>query len=303
MNKPRIIASTNVDSKTKKLHFLIIGPETDNTKDLVVSIEGKGHEALVLGLKEIAFVYDKGDFMIKARGDNLEDIDIVIFRAFNIRSNEAKILAHSFLEKGKVVIDEAIGRGFVPGKIYEASCLAKYSLNHPTTVQLVSKEADQGLVTGLKYPVVVKPVDGQKGQGVVKYDNPVEVIKHLGDSPSDYLVQEYLPIKSDYRVMVVGEEAIGAIERIVPAGEFRSNTSLGAKSKKGIITPEMEKIAVAAAQALGYEVAGVDIAQHASQWYILEVNHTPQWQNVKRLCGVNPAEYIIDYALSKYEKA
>ncbi len=109
-----------------------------------------------------------------------------------------------------------------------------------------------------------------------------------------------MKIDSDIRISVVNGEVRGAIRRFIIPGDFRSNTSLGAKVEKINLTEEMTNLAKRAVKAMKYEIAGVDIIEHGGRLYVLEVNSTPQWQNIKRVTGINLAVYIIDYALQKY---
>jgi ribosomal protein S6--L-glutamate ligase len=66
-------------------------------------------------------------------------------------------------------------------------------------------------------------------------------------------------VDGDVRVLVVGKEVLGAMKRIVPEGDFRSNASLGANAEKVEMTSEMEEVALKAANVMGYDVAGVDL--------------------------------------------
>ena len=106
-------------------------------------------------------------------------------------------------------------------------------------------------------------------------------------------------MKSDLRVFIVGDTVLGAIRRYVIEGDIRSNASLGAKSEAVELTEEMVTLAKKATIAIGYEVAGVDLAETSTGYSILEVNHTPQWQAFKKSTGINPADHIVRYALKK----
>lgn len=285
----------------KKLKFAIIGPYTDNTKDLIEEIKKRDHEVTVIKLKEISFNLSNKFKCFKDDYD-IDNFDFYIFRAFDKNIIEAQVLAEKLVRERKLIIDETIGQNFIPGKIFEASKLIEAGVNIPKTWQALSFDVYKKLLKEIIFPVIVKPVCGQKGEGVEKINNKEEYLNFFKTKEKGYLIQEYLPIKSDFRVMVVGDKVIGAIERFVIKGDFRSNTSLGAKVAKAKTDEEMINTALSASQALQFETAGVDMTKFKGKYYVLEVNHTPQWQNVKKFNKINPAKHIIDYAIEKYEK-
>ncbi|HHE45911.1 MAG TPA: ATP-grasp domain-containing protein, partial [Candidatus Moranbacteria bacterium] len=142
----------------------------------------------------------------------------------------------------------------------------------------------------------------QKGQGIKKIANKNDFIEFFKNNPQCYLIQEFLKIDGDIRVLVVGKKILGAIKRTVLKNDFRSNVSLGAKIKKIELTTIMKKVALKATELMGYEIAGVDLIEYNNKIYVLEVNSTPEWQGFKKVTGINPAKEIINYAIKKYEK-
>ena len=286
----------------KRLSFLIIGPTTQNTSDLTYEIGKRGHTSLVLPLKEVCFEFSKNVFTVKGRGKNLKNFDIVFFRGYNENFIEAQILAKKFLDEKKIVIDEAIGRGFIPGKIFEAGQFIKNKLLHPQTFQALNFSSYCKILKNIPFPIIVKPVRGQKGKDMYKFDSQQEALNFFKKNPIGYLIQEYLPIDGDIRVFVVGNKVIGAIKRFVIKGDFRSNASLGAKAEEYTVDENLKKLSLSAAKIMRYEIAGVDVIRHKGKYFILEVNFAPQWQKFKEITGINPAKHIIDYAIQKYEK-
>jgi len=286
-----------------KLKFVIIGPKTKNTEDLVSEIKKRNHQVVVLKLNELIFKFIDKKFKVIKGNINLDYFDIYIFRAFDRNTIEAQVLIKKLIRGNKVVIDDIIGNDFISGKIFEASRLIEAGVNIPNTWQALCFSSYKKLLSEIVFPVIVKPICGQKGKGLKKINSKKEYLDFFKHNEKGYFIQKYLPIKSDFRVMVVGNNALGAIERFIIKGDFRSNTSLGSKVTKALMNKDMKEIAIAAAKALNFEIAGVDLAKYKNKYYVLEVNHTPQWQKFKKLNKINPAEYIIDYALNKFRKA
>jgi RimK family alpha-L-glutamate ligase len=227
-------------------------------------------------------------------------MDIFLFRAYNLHTVEAKVIAERLLAEGKVVIDEVLAKRFVPSKAFEASRLGRQKIPVLETYQALSFDGWKTAISKVKYPVVVKPVNGQKGQGVRKLESEKAARDFFRKNPEGYLLQPYLPQAQDLRIFVVGRKVLGGIRRYGVENDFRANISLGGRAEKIEIDPPLRKLALSAARTMGCEIAGVDILRCCGRLHVLEVNATPQWQGFKEATGINPADFIIDYALDKY---
>lgn len=284
-----------------KINFSIIGPATQNTHDLENEIKKVGHCVDVFPLGKIAFVFSDGNCMaIYNEMDVLKKYDIFIFRAYNVNQVFAQILAEKIIERKKIIIDEALGRKFIPSKVFEASKFEENNIHHPKTYQAITFGAWNKLIKKVKFPIIVKPIYGQKGQDMQQFSSEEECLQFFSKFPKGYLAQEKINIASDIRAFVVGNNVLGAMRRYIPKNDFRSNVSRGAKAEKIPLTETIKAIALSATKALGYEIAGVDIIESDGSLYVLEVNSAPQWQKFKEVTKINPAESIIDYALKKY---
>ncbi len=117
---------------------------------------------------------------------------------------------------------------------------------------------------------VYKPVYGFDGNGIRFVSSPGE----LGDPP--YYLQEYVPNERDYRVFVLGGEAVGAIARS-GGGELAHNIHQGGCGVPVAPEGELADISRAAAFAVGADYAGVDLLETPGGFTVLEVNGTPNW--------------------------
>lgn len=75
--------------------------------------------------------------------------------------------------------------------------------------------------------------------------------------------------------MVVGGLAVGAEYR--RAAGWKANVAQRARPEPAAVTPQLEELAVKAVEALGLDYGGVDIAEAAEGYYVLEVNPTMSW--------------------------
>jgi len=159
---------------------------------------------------------------------------------------------------------------------------------------VVSDPADQSTLREVfarfEPPVVVKPNSTTRGIGVAKahdLDSFLGVCDYL-DLVHDYratgdrsfLVQEYLPAATDYRVMLVDGEVVGAVERRLPddalaAGQWKHNVHRGAQATGVSLGSDLEGLAERAAQALEIPWLGVDLLVSEGHAVVNETNARP----------------------------
>lgn len=289
----------------KKIKFAIVGvsKRTGNTNDLAEEIERQGHSVELVNQRYIYIQVDKnGKFEIFHKNKNINECDIFIFRAYSNYLTDSLIMAEKLAADGKIVIDKALSEKFLPSKIFEASRLTRMDIPYVKSIKFVNfLETGEDGMRSFNFPVIIKDVFGRKGKNIFKFETIDEVRNFFKEDLGGYMIQEYVPIDFDLRVFVVGDNAIGAMKRYVKKGDFRSNIAIGAEAEKYKINSELEKLAVKATKAMNYDIAGVDIIEKDGEYCVLEVNSSPQWQGFKEITGINPAKYIVDYAITKYK--
>ena len=159
---------------------------------------------------------------------------------------------------------------------------------------------------GGKFPVVLKTVSGAGGRGVFIIDSSVSLKSTVSaffesNSEEELLIQQYVPINGDIRVIVLNGQVIGAMNREKVKNDFRSNASLGASVDEADITDEIKEMALNAAKAMGCYYCGVDIAiqKRNRKPYVLEVNTSPGSKNVEEALNKNIIGQFIDEILDK----
>jgi [lysine-biosynthesis-protein LysW]--L-2-aminoadipate ligase len=152
------------------------------------------------------------------------------------------------------------------------------------------------------YPVVLKPLHGSWGRLLAKVndrDSAEAILEHKktlgGYAHSVFYIQEYVEKPGrDIRAFVVGGETIAAIYR--NSSHWITNTARGAKASFCPITPELDHIAKAAAEAVGGGILAVDIFETPEgRLVVSEVNHTPEFRNSIEPTGVDIPAKMVDY--------
>jgi RimK family alpha-L-glutamate ligase len=105
----------------------------------------------------------------------------------------------------------------------------------------------------------------------------------------------------DLRVYVVGDEIVGAMYRVAAEGDWRANVARGGDVEDATddLPPEAAELSVRAANAVGLDVAGVDLVEGDDDWYVLEVNPTAGFRGLYRATGRSPAPYIARLAIER----
>jgi RimK family alpha-L-glutamate ligase len=151
--------------------------------------------------------------------------------------------------------------------------------------------------------VVVKPIFGSLGHGIVRVNDPdvaYRVLQALDQVRAVFYVQQAVDHDGrDVRAFVVGGRIVGAIERGAPAGEWRTNVARGATTRAVELSPAWGSLALRAAEAVGADYAGVDlVAARDGSVFVLEVNGIPGWRGLQEATGIDVAGAIVDHLVS-----
>jgi RimK family alpha-L-glutamate ligase len=184
-------------------------------------------------------------------------------------------------------------------KFYTTTLLHEAGLLVPETVVCERIEDAMAAVRAMR-DVVIKPIFGSLGHGMVRVSDPdtaLRVVRALEQIKSVFYVQRAIDHGGrDLRVFVVGGRVLAAIERRAPEGEWRTNVAIGGSATAVEMSPEIERVAITAAAAVGADYAGVDVlpARDGSM-YVLEVNGIPGWQGLQQATGIDVATSIVEH--------
>ena len=117
------------------------------------------------------------------------------------------------------------------------------------------------------------------------------------DGETPLYVQAYVDKPGrDIRALVVGDETVYAITR--SAEHWITNTARGGQTADLPITPEIDALCRAAAQAVGGGILAVDLLEDSDGTLLVnEVNSTPEFHGAMEAVDVDIAGKMVDYTL------
>jgi ribosomal protein S6--L-glutamate ligase len=176
--------------------------------------------------------------------------------------------------------------------------LAAAGLPVPRTIVCENAEAALVAFEQLGGDVVVKPLFGGEGRGILRVSDPdlaLRVFKTLERINAVLYLQEFIQHEGfDLRVMVLDGRVLAGMRR-VSGGDFRTNVSRSARPEAARVAPREEEWALRAAAAVGARLAGVDLLYSRNgAGYVIEVNGVPGWRALANVSGCDVASHVIE---------
>ena len=192
---------------------------------------------------------------------------------------------------------------YAGNKLYSHMLLRKYNVPIPKADVAFSKSGAIETMEMRKYPIVSKPTVGSWGRMVAKVqdsesaDAILDARENLHPIYQIHYLEEFVKRpERDIRAIVVGDSVVAAIYRYSEIGKWKTNMALGGKAEKCPVTSEMEDICIKAKEAVGGDIVGVDLMESERGLLVHEVNNTTEFKNTVRVCGVDIAKLMIEYA-------
>jgi [lysine-biosynthesis-protein LysW]--L-2-aminoadipate ligase len=190
-------------------------------------------------------------------------------------------------------------------KMITSIALSKAGIQQPIVKIAFTPESALQAIEEIGYPVVLKPVVGSWGRLLSKIndrDAAEAILEHkenLGSyQHSIYYIQEFIRKPGrDIRAFVLGDESICAIYRT--ASHWITNTARGGQGEICPITPELNKILIDTAHAVGGGALAIDVLEDPDRGFLVnEVNHTMEFHTLAPTTGVDIASLLVDYVIA-----
>lgn len=289
------------------MKIAILSRENQNytTGRLAEAIKAQGHEPLLIDYSRCYVDIEPNRPAVHYDGRPLEGIDIVVPRiGASITSYGAAVIRQFEMMRVYASVSSlALVRS--RDKLRALQLLARAGIGIPRTVFARQKADTSDLIDMVGgAPVVIKLLASTQGRGVVLGETrkaASSIIEAFYELGTNILIQEFIEEAhgSDIRIIVAGENVVGAMMRQGQEGDFRSNLHRGGKAQPVELTTKEKNIAIKSAQTLGLKVAGVDIVRSKRGPLVLEVNSSPGLEGLEKVVGKHAAEDIIDFIVKQ----
>src|SRR6516162_4013027 len=257
---------------------ILAGGDGWHVRDLHRAAAVLGHEAGVVDFRRISAG-------VPGAADALAGFDAVLVRTMPPGSLEQVVfrmdVLHRLQAHGVRVLNPPAAVEACVDKYLASARLEAAGLRVPPTVVCQHAEAALEAFAALGSDVIVKPLFGSEGRGMVRVSDPElawRTFRTLERTRGVLYLQQFVRHPGwDLRAFVLGGHVLTAMRRH-SRGDWRTNVAEGGSAEPTRLGPEEESLALRAAEALGAIVAGVDLLPGPrGEWYVIEVNAVPGW--------------------------
>lgn len=188
-------------------------------------------------------------------------------------------------------------------KILTLSRLWKAGISFPKSVVALDGEAAEKAGELMEFPIIDKPPIGSWGRLVTLVKDPQSfrsIIEHRelyqSQALRTHLIQRYVNGGCrDLRILVLGEEVLGAVQRIATNGDWRSNVARGGVVKEAEVDEELRELALKVASVIGGEFLAVDFFEEDGRYLVNEVNGVPEFKGFMEATRKNVPREIVEH--------
>ena len=267
-----------------------------HAQDLLRAASKRGHQATILDFRRV-------QAGVTSSGHSSAPADAVIVRTMPPGSLEQVVfrmdVLHRWQAGGTRVLNSPAALETCIDKYLATAKLAGAGLPVPETVVCQHGDAAMEALITLGGDVVVKPLFGSEGRGMVRVSDPESAwraFRTIERLQSVLYLQKFIPHEGcDLRAFVLGGRVLTAMRRR-SNGDWRTNVAQGAKGEPIRLNKEEEGLALRAAQAVGAAACGVDLLPgRDGRMYVLEVNAVPGWRALAPVTGIDVAGALVEY--------
>lgn len=273
--------------------------------DLSRAAIGRNHECCRIEFPLVAVSCAEpatADSKIVSSGEHdLTAFDAIIVRTMPPGSLEQVVFRMDALARlaaaGVTVVNSPRSMECAVDKFLTTSRLEAEGLTVPATVTCQDSGAAMDGFARLGGDVVVKPLFGAEGRGICRVSDPdlaFRTFRTLERTGAVLYLQKFIEHPGfDVRVLILDGRVLGAMKRF-STDDFRTNVSRSAKTETHQATSNESEMALAAAEAVGARICGVDLLYDAAgRCFVIEVNAVPGWKAFSRTNDIDVAARLI----------
>jgi len=284
------------------MRIAVLGAEQSwYVKELKRAIGARGHHYERLEFSRLVGQIVTNQELLLSEQHDLQKHDAIIVRSMPPGSLEQVVFRMDALARlefaGANIINPPKSLECAIDKYLTTSKLAAAGLPVPKTIVCENEQTALAAFEQLERNVVVKPVFGSEGRGILHLSDPDLAMRTFRTLERlqcvIYLQQRIAHTGCDVRVLVLNGKVLGGMKRFSP-DDFRTNVARSAKAERHTPTDTEAEYALRAVAAAGVKFAGVDLLydEHES-CYVLEVNGVPGWRAFERVNAMPLAELFI----------
>ncbi|MBO0902665.1 RimK family protein [Jiella sonneratiae] len=221
----------------------------------------------------------------------LANFDALFIRETTSINNHTYRFARRAMQEGMPVIDDPISMIRCTNKVYLNELMAGNGVICPPSVMIAGPEDFKRAADELGFPMVLKIPDGSFSRGVKKVEDRA-ALQRLATSwldDSDLLIaQKFMPTKFDWRIGVLGGEALFAVQYLMADNHWQIiNHETGGRPMEGGFKafslgeapPHVLDAGLRAARCIGDGLYGVDLKETDDGVFVIEVNDNPNLEH------------------------
>ncbi len=276
------------------------------TSEIMKALKEKGSEPVYVRTPEIHLILEEAKVDAIYEKRSLSDLDAVIPRIGRSLTQLGVMLLKHFELMGLPSTLSMNGLLIARNKYLALQALHAAGVKIPESILIASRNRNEEPTEYLSPPLVMKLLSGTQGIGVMRVRDAKEagpIIDTLSELDQMICLQKFLPNPGeDIRVFVTGAEIVGAMKRKAAPHEWRSNIHIGGHGVAHKPSKAEAETAIKASQAVGVEIAGVDMISVGDEPYVIEVNASPGFRGLLAATGINAAGKVAQYAVAKAKR-
>jgi RimK family alpha-L-glutamate ligase len=274
---------------------LLSGGDGWHIRDLMRAAADIGHSATPVDFRTVSA-------RVCLQADALDEFDAVIVRTMPPGSLEQVVFRmdrlNALARRGVPILNPPRALEICVDKYLALVQLQAAGLRVPETIVCQNAEAALEAFATLGGDVVIKPIFGSEGRGMMRVSDPElawRTFRTLERTDAVLYLQRFVPHPGwDLRAFVLGGRVLAAMKRTA-GNDWRTNVAQGAKADAVRLTSEQESLALRAAESVGAIAAGVDLLPGpAGELYAIEVNAVPGWKALAPATGIDVARALVE---------
>ena len=295
----KMVLKPNVGNLLMRILLVASDPAEYAVVRISNAIRASGIECAILQPRELTFNVSG---YIQPVESWLGRFSFIVFRNLAgpewgfVRTIRYAMLAASQQLTKRVLNGESYYKFPVLSKLAQTVLLRSAGLQAPRSIYMAGQDEFP-----FGFPCIVKANFGSRG-------NDVHLVKEQSDwhrlcgtyGIGNVIMQEYLPGTHDYRVLVIGREAVGLHKRVAPSGDFRTNYTVGGQlvEVEPELADEIKEMAIASAQVFRCDFCGVDLRYSAEgELNVLEINRSAGFEGMEEVMGIPAGQYFSEYII------